>query len=60
MNYEDIALQKGGPVPLYRQIAAAIRQAITHGSLAPGERLPPIRTLALYAQREPGDYLSGL
>lgn len=46
MNYEDIALQKGGPVPLYRQIAAAIRQAIAQGSLAPGERLPPIRTLA--------------
>ena len=47
VTYEDIALQKGGPVPLYRQIAAAIRQAITQGSLAPGERLPPIRTLAL-------------
>ncbi len=47
MNFEDIALHKGDPIPLYRQIAAAIRDAIMQETLAPGERLPPIRTLAL-------------
>jgi len=46
VNFEDIALHKGVPIPLYRQIAAAIRDAIMQETLAPGERLPPIRTLA--------------
>lgn len=46
MNFEDIALRKGAPEPLYRQIAAAIRDAITLGTLRSGERLPPIRALA--------------
>jgi DNA-binding transcriptional MocR family regulator len=46
MQYGDISLQKGGSTPLYRQIAAAIRAACASGKLAPGERLPAIRTLA--------------
>jgi DNA-binding transcriptional MocR family regulator len=46
MQYGDIALRKGGPTPLYRQVAAAIRDACARGELAPGERLPAIRTLA--------------
>jgi 2-aminoadipate transaminase len=33
-------------VPFYRQIAGQIRKRVESGSLAPGERLPPIRELA--------------
>lgn len=32
--------------PLYRQLFAQLREAIDGGRLAPGERLPPTRTLA--------------
>ena len=46
MKFEDIPLRNGGAIPLYRQIASAIREAIALGKLAPGERLPPIRKLA--------------
>jgi len=40
------ALDRGGGVPLLRQIYLALRQAILSGVLAPGARLPPSRALA--------------
>lgn len=39
-------LQHGGPVPLYHQIAEAIRYRIATGTLAPGTQLPPVRSAA--------------
>lgn len=39
-------LQHDSPVPLYHQIAQALRNAIAVGELAPGERLPSIRDAA--------------
>lgn len=37
---------KRGPVPLWRQVAAYIRQAITDGQLAPGDGLPGEQAIA--------------
>src|SRR6185437_13381899 len=34
------------PLPLYEQVAAEIRRAISDGEAKPGERLPPARDLA--------------
>jgi GntR family transcriptional regulator len=34
------------PLPLYEQVAAEIRRAISEGEAKPGERLPPARDLA--------------
>ena len=34
------------PVPLYEQVAAAVRRAIADGEAKPGERLPPARDMA--------------
>jgi len=42
----ELALDERSTRPVYRQIADRIREAIEAGSLAPGLRLPPIRTLA--------------
>jgi len=53
MGIPDIPLHKGGPTPLYRQIAAAICEAIVRGELAAGERLPAIRALARLLQVSP-------
>ena len=39
-------LDRGSPVSLSRQLAAALRQAIAEGSLAAGARLPSSRALA--------------
>jgi DNA-binding transcriptional regulator YhcF (GntR family) len=41
-------LRKDSPVPLYHQIAEALRNAIAVGELRPGERLPPVRDAAPY------------
>lgn len=39
-------LDRGSPVSLSRQLAAALRQSIAEGSLAAGARLPSSRALA--------------
>jgi GntR family transcriptional regulator len=36
-------IRRDSPVPLYHQIAEALRNAIAVGELRPGERLPPVR-----------------
>ena len=40
------ALDPREPLPLYEQVAAEIRRAISDGEAKPGERLPPARDLA--------------
>ena len=39
-------IDHASPVPLYEQVAAAIRRAIADGEARSGERLPPARDLA--------------
>ncbi len=39
-------LDRGSPVSLSRQLAAALREAVSEGALAAGARLPSTRTLA--------------
>jgi GntR family transcriptional regulator len=39
-------IDHSSPVPLYEQVAAAIRRAIAEGEARSGERLPPARDLA--------------
>jgi GntR family transcriptional regulator len=39
-------LDRSSPVPLYHQIAEALRNGIAVGELQPGERLPPVRKAA--------------
>lgn len=39
-------LEPAEDVPLYRQIAAAVRRAIRHGEVVEGDRLPATRDLA--------------
>jgi len=41
-----MSLKANDPRPPYLQVAADLREAITSGQLAPGERLPSGRTLA--------------
>ena len=41
-----LALDPENPVPLYRQIAEAIRYRIATGRLMPGQTLPPLREAA--------------
>jgi DNA-binding transcriptional regulator YhcF (GntR family) len=41
-----ISLPPGSRLPESEQLVAALRRRIDAGSLAPGERLPPVRTLA--------------
>lgn len=42
----DIILSNGGDKPIYEQISSQLRGQIMAGSLAAGERLPSIRSLA--------------
>ena len=44
--WPDLTPDRRSPVPLYYQLAAAIRERIRAGSLAPGEQLPAERELA--------------
>jgi GntR family transcriptional regulator/MocR family aminotransferase len=41
----DFALERGGPVPLFRQLYAQTRDAILRGTLGAGMQLPPTREL---------------
>lgn len=43
----EIRIDRGGEVPIYRQISQALRERILRGHLPPGFRLPPERALAL-------------
>ena len=42
----DIRLDKAAPEPVYMQIAAAIRDLLRSGRIAPGAALPPEQLLA--------------
>lgn len=46
MDWSTLALDKASPVPLYHQLAQAIRARLRDGSLPFGEQLPPERELA--------------
>src|ERR687895_502376 len=46
LNWADLAPDRQSPVPLYYQLAAAIREWIRAGALAPGAQLPAERELA--------------
>jgi GntR family transcriptional regulator len=46
LDWADLVPDRESPVPLYYQLAAAIRERIRSGSLAPGEQLPAERDLA--------------
>ena len=39
-------IDKSGSTPIYRQVAAEIRRALTEGEIGKGERLPPAVDLA--------------
>jgi DNA-binding transcriptional regulator YhcF (GntR family) len=41
-----LSLPSGSPLPESGQLVVALRRRIDAGSLAPGERLPPVRALA--------------
>jgi DNA-binding transcriptional regulator YhcF (GntR family) len=42
----DILVEHSSGEPVYRQVARQIREQIVYGRLAPGDRLPSVRTLA--------------
>ena len=42
-----ITVDLANPIPVYRQITDAVRNAIARGSLQPGDRLPTIRETAV-------------
>jgi GntR family transcriptional regulator len=46
MSVVKIVLDPYSPVPLYHQLAEAIRQQVESGALAPGDLLPPLRQAA--------------
>ena len=43
MDALRLNLVASGPIPLYRQLAEALRYRISSGALPPGTRLPPLR-----------------
>ena len=45
-NVPGLAIDVGSDVPVYRQIADGIRDALADGRVSPGRRLPPTRDLA--------------
>jgi GntR family transcriptional regulator len=49
----DITISLADGVPIYRQIVNQVRYLAASGSLAPGDELPPIRTLALQLKVTP-------
>lgn len=49
----DITISVADGVPIYRQIVNQIKYLAASGALAPGEELPPIRTLALQLKVTP-------
>ena len=40
-------IDRGSPVPIYRQIDATLRRLILEGTLAPKQKLPSTRELAI-------------
>lgn len=49
----EYRLDKDMPVPFYRQIVDQILAAISTGAIAPGDRLPTIRDMAVRLQVNP-------
>ena len=49
----DITINVTDGVPIYKQIVNQIKYLAASGALAPGEELPPIRTLALQLKVTP-------
>jgi GntR family transcriptional regulator len=49
-----IELDEGSAASLYDQIVARVQEAVATGTLRPGERLPPVRTLARQLALAPG------
>src|SRR5580765_1624190 len=49
----DITINVTDGVPIYRQIVNQVKYLVASGLLAPGEELPPIRTLALQLKVTP-------
>jgi DNA-binding transcriptional regulator YhcF (GntR family) len=46
LDLEDLAIDRGGEIPIGVQLAWALRARIGDGRLAPGQRLPGLRELA--------------
>jgi GntR family transcriptional regulator len=55
-----VEIDPSSPVPLYEQVAAAIRRAIADGEVRSGERLPPARDLAAVLGVNANTVLRGL
>ena len=49
----DITISLTDGVPIYRQIVNQVKYLVASGLLAPGDELPPIRTLALQLKVTP-------
>ena len=49
----DITISVADGVPIYKQIINQIKYLAASGAIAPGEELPPIRTLALQLKVTP-------
>lgn len=44
-HFSSIILDRSAPVPLFRQLYAAVKDAVLRGALSPGMQLPPTREL---------------